>query len=187
MGKNKMKTQKTTTTDENGELLEVSEIKLFSFSELSDEAKEKAIEHWRDIERDFAWAGEWQDSLDEFCKVFPIEWAEWDIYHGISYKMICDDEISELSDVRLSIYLQNYDIGDDCPFTGFCGDEDILEPMRDFLKKPDDRDFESLLYECLQSWLSGMRKDYEYQLSDEYISETLEINEYDFNENGEMI
>jgi hypothetical protein len=74
----------------------------------------------------------------------------------------------------------------DCPFTGFCGDNDFLEPMRKFIKRPNDgQTFKDLLNECVESVLFAGNKDFEYQYSDEGIAETIRGNEYDFRANGE--
>lgn len=76
---------------------------------------------------------------------------------------------------------------DSCTLTGVCYDDDILSPVYNFLKRPaKNTTFEDLIkeiehqiskcYESLEDWLN----------SDEYISEHLEINNYDFTEDGEM-
>lgn len=73
-----------------------------------------------------------------------------------------------------------------CPLTGYCIDDDILEPVFKFMKKPDDRNFYDLMDDCLQAWISACNLDFEYQNSDAAIIETIEINEYEFYENGEV-
>lgn len=74
-----------------------------------------------------------------------------------------------------------------CSLTGYCIDYDILEPLIDFIKKPNETDFEQLLYECLQSWVYACNKDFEYYYSEESFREIAELNDYEYDENGNMI
>lgn len=73
-----------------------------------------------------------------------------------------------------------------CPFTGYCGDEDLLTPIRNFIKTPNKSDFESLLTDCISSWVESANSDCEYQESDEAIIETIEANDYEFDSEGNL-
>lgn len=74
-----------------------------------------------------------------------------------------------------------------CVLTGYCVDDDTLQPLYDFLKKPDEHTtLEDLLYDCLQSWVYACRGEYEACQSFENVAEILSINEYWFTENGEF-
>lgn len=198
--------------------MRIEQVKLYKFDELSEESQQVAIDNWRNSNYEVAWQSEWEDSLNKFCDIFPIKWDSWDIYQRINYRIQCDDEIRELSGIRLLKYIINNYWDDifkgkyystdgqwingkyhykkryskcqfefDCPLTGFCGDYDILQPILDFLKNPQDNiTFEDLLSDCLASWRIAVKNDYESQQSDEYIKECLEINEYEFTEDGEI-
>ncbi len=74
----------------------------------------------------------------------------------------------------------------ECPFTGYCGDEYFLDVFREFIKKPDGRTLDELLEDATEKAFRGMERDCEWQLSDEYISEELEANNYEFTEDGEQ-
>lgn len=131
--------------------------------------------------------------------MFPINWESWDIYWGINYSVTCDDDIANLSGARLVAYLVNNYLGQknkykhslldgECFFTGFCGDEDLIDPIREFMLKPTEKtSFADLLSACLESWLVAVRRDYESQQEDEYIAEYLTANEYEYLENGNEI
>lgn len=56
---------------------------------------------------------------------------------------------------------------DSCPLTGVCYDYEILQPILDFRKKPDNTTFEELLESCIESLVKSMEKEYEYCNSDE--------------------
>lgn len=68
----------------------------------------------------------------------------------------------------------------DCSLTGVCYDEDL----KDFLRKHIDNE-ECLSY-ALQDYLDDIHKEYRYTLSDEYLAEHCEANEYEFTENGKI-
>lgn len=74
-----------------------------------------------------------------------------------------------------------------CPFTGYCGDESFLDPIREFLRRPDN---ETTLYElakkATESWAEGWRMDMASQRSDEYLYEHFLVNGYEFTEDGEL-
>ena len=192
---------------------------LYLFDELSDEAKEKAIENYRCSMCAFAWQEEMIDSIEAIAKAMNCK-AEWYSYDGITYDVSFfsqeTEDIESLSGKRAWAYIWNnylypcrkyktyyafyYDgrknwtrkskisFGwNDCPFTGYCADccfiEAWMEWKKNFNKYSTVGDFIELVAEKLgEEWTS----DNEYQISDEYISEFLEINEYEFNEEGEM-
>lgn len=70
--------------------------------------------------------------------------------------------------------------------TGFHMDYPLLNPIYEFCKAPDDRNFYDLMKECLENWISDCNKDLEYTQTDEYITEHMEANEYEFLENGKV-
>jgi hypothetical protein len=78
-------------------------------------------------------------------------------------------------------------VDDCCVLTGYCIDYDILKPLYDFIKTPNDSEtLEDILYDCLQSWVYACQDDYETQRSFEYVSEFLDANNFEFTENGEL-
>lgn len=174
------------------------QINVYTFEELSDEAKQKAIETYRNSEHGFFWQNEWQDSLDAFCKEFGLDWKSWDIYQGIEMQQGAD-EFPDVYGSKLKWHLNRFHLkkknehgrkmlDGHCYFTGFCGDEDILDPIRKFMKDKKATDtFHDLMYACLQSWLSAVRADYESQQEDDYIKEHLIVNDYTFFENGNIL
>jgi hypothetical protein len=86
------------------------EVKLYKFEELSEEAKEKAIEKWRNSGTDFH-GDEYRDTLKKFEESFPIKVKDWSIdpWGGsyINSYFTGDDDIKELSGIRLMKYLWN--------------------------------------------------------------------------------
>lgn len=208
--------------------METKTINIFTFDELTEEAKEKAIEKFRSND-DYFWDDDNRKVLDEFEKNFPVNIGTWEYgYHKyINFTMESfenDEQVLEFTGQRLATWLWNnykdvlykgkyYSKGnytyvnpenvndykyeykqrysrvlleENC-LTGYCVGYDILKPLHDFIKKPNNSDtFESLLNDCLESWLDSCHKDYEYSQSDEAITETIEANEYYFDEEGEL-
>jgi hypothetical protein len=81
----------------------------------------------------------------------------------------------------------NFETESCCPFTGVCYDEYLLQPLKDFVKKPDNRNFEDLMTEAGESLCKSLESGDEYQNSDEAIIERMEANDYEFTEDGNRI
>ena len=184
-------------------------IKLYKFNELSEEAKETAINQWRDdteLNNGFHWLDEIYESYKGFEKSLPygpeneeitgIRLRTWIINNYLplieSYKTMYATKIN-------GQYLKNC-IGNNsikrtskiqkeisCPFTGYCADHDAIQPLLDFIKNPNVYDtWESLIDNCKETRTNTMDKEIQWQLCEEYIIESIEANEYDFTENGEI-
>lgn len=168
--------------------METITLNLYSIDELSDDARERAIEHYRRyVTHDtIPWADEYRDSLAAFCEEFSVE-LDCD---GDYRRSSMDENILNLSGNRLRTYLvNNYSaiLDECCPFTGFCGDDDVLQRMRDFVQRPNLRmDFADLLSECVFSFQRTYNYIVDYHYSDEGIAEELRINERQFTENGKL-
>jgi len=207
-------------------------VNLYEFNELSDEAKENAINHFRDKNTDYSWfVEEANDTFEKFAKIFNIDWRN--IYYcepyRNDYKLDLDDNIINLSGHRLAKYIWNnykrdlfkgkyysvksnkvlkhkrvkseilkngnvfnayyskIQLENSCVLTGVCYDEDILKPVYDFLDKPKDNiNFETLLNDCIYSLCHSVSSEIEYRESDKGITEEIESNDYDFDEDGNL-
>lgn len=191
------------------------ETTVYLFSELSDDAKENARNDFLSKGYENPYSGENLDSLKKFYDIFPVRQRgrNWG-----NFEMTCDDDISELSGIRLLKYIWNNYRGDlfkgkyystsgkwidgkyhykckhskiqldhCCVLTGYCMDDDILEPVYRFLNCPDDTTFKELLQDCVNAWEKAVEKDEEYYQSVEYFAEICESNEYEFTEDGELV
>jgi len=72
-----------------------------------------------------------------------------------------------------------------CPFTGYSYDHDFLNPILNFINSPDNQTWDELtdVDYVLNRLIENERN---HQMSDEYILETIEANNYEFDENGEI-
>lgn len=184
-------------------------INICKFSELSDDAKRKALDNFEAF-TDFIY-DDAHDTVEKFCDEFYIrtDSRSWLDYSGNKF----DGPINEFSGVRLRTWLLNnyghlFTEGKpygkwikpgtyqrrskvifqqhDCPLTGMCYDEYILHPMREFIKKPDNSTLDHLLNECFETLDIAVENEIEYRNSDEAKQEDIEANDYDFTEDGLM-
>lgn len=77
-------------------------------------------------------------------------------------------------------------VSDDCVLTGYCIDYEILKPIYDFLKAPDETTLYELMDKCLDGFFKACRDDMEYQFSEETFAESCEANDYEFLSDGTM-
>jgi len=187
---------------------------LYKFDELSESAQEKAITNWRNNTTEYSWIDEYMNSLKEFCSVTGIDLKDWSISpYNHSYIKWEFDGAENINSVRLATWLINnwmdsfekgkyYSIGSIgsnhrsryskiqmetcCPLTGYCGDDDLIYPVLEFIKKPDNSDINDIIGNCMDSFIKSVNSDCESQDSDEYIKETIEANDYDFTIDGEL-
>jgi hypothetical protein len=182
------------------------EITLYNLDELEGSARERALDWLRD-DNDF-WVEERRATLAAFEKIFPITVKDWEYGYRnhISFTFDYEDEIAELSGIRLMAHIYNNYFSDlwhgkwyyknkksrrskvifdnCCVLTGYYLDNSILDPIYNFLQHPFGITFYDLLYDCLQSWVYACRDELEYLNSEEYLLETAEANGWLFDEYG---
>ena len=152
-------------------------INLYQFEELSDAAKDKARDWFRSVDDGDAWGYEWQDSLKLFCEYFSLTTDSWEVStHAYSHCKVTarDDDIENLTGLRAWKWLANNGhfkpelLSGNCPFTGYCGDEDLLDPIRTFRDKPDlELTLGELFQQCADAWVKAWVADMEYARSDD--------------------
>lgn len=163
---------------------------LYTYDELSERAQERA----RDGARSSgwygdAWAEEWRDTLKSASAVFGVS-VDWEVGGRGTYCSVTFDvaDVGELRGVRAWKYAHAQwaeAIAAECPFTGYCGDESFLDPLRAFLKRPAlDVTLADVFVDCGASWASAWESDMEFQQSDEYVGEDLEANGHEFTKDG---
>lgn len=199
--------------------------KVYKFSELSEQAKEKAIEWYRNGNTYDDYSREIIESAKKVAELFNLKFGRE--YTDIRTSHI-DDNILELKGIRLYKYLINNYYNElftpkyikaidrelrckqfickvntdykgekytmiysklkrdnSCVLTGVCYDMDILQPVYDFLKRPDkSTTFEDLMNEIEGAISKTFSSNEELVNSDEYITDTIEANEYEFTKDG---
>lgn len=170
--------------------IKITETKVYKFDELTEEQKDKVIEKHFDINIDYEW---WNFVYDD-AKQIGLKITEFDIDRGSYCKA---DFISGAMDTA------NYIIENHGDKTETYQDavnylKDRKELVVSELKKneddedftEDDIDFDDLDSEFLKTlkedYLTILRKEYEYLTSREAIIETINANDYEFNEDGNI-
>lgn len=169
---------------ETGQRYKIKEI--FLFDELSDDAKEHALEKLWDINVDYNW---WNQTLDD-AKEIGLKIEDFDLrYRGsIEGKLLSYNIEHTAKEI-----LKNH--GADCETSKLVRQclgkllkikmqwdeesveyEDGIEELREWLEK-----------ELLTAYLEILKKEYEYLTSKEAIRETIEVNEYEFDEDGNLV
>lgn len=201
--------------------------KVFKFSELSEAAKQKAIESYRNDGIDVSYIyDEAHESIKAFNELFGTDEGSRS-WLDVRTSNI-DDNICSLSGNRLRTYIINnfswkwtdkirfskhidgsfqksewrykYDCTKyrvskiaeinnilNCPLTGVCYDNSLLQPIADFIKKPDTyTTFESLMSNCVNELRKDLENEENYRNSDEAIREDIQANDYEFFKDGSM-
>lgn len=143
------------------------EIKVYKFNELPEAAKQKALDKLYDINVDHDW---WEFTYDD-AKEVDIKINTFDIEFFDSAIIVAEKIIEKHGEkcdtykIAKSFYDQWHKLGED-------DDHDEIE-----------NEFQS---DIGQDYLSMLRKEYEYRTSEKAIIETIEANDYEFTEDGEI-
>lgn len=161
---------------------EITKRTLYKFDELSDDAKQNAIEKLYDINIDY----EWWEFVYEDARQIGLEITEFDIGRG---NMIHGEYITDAHDV-IDAILENH--GEMCETYKTAQRyldswNQMQNEIEDFDDDAEQEEFaHEFLYDILEDYLVILRNEYEYLTSDEAIIETIQCNDYEFTEEGEL-
>jgi myo-inositol catabolism protein IolC len=167
------------------------EIKLYKFSELSEEAKQKAIEKHYDINVDYDW---WQNTYED-ARQIGLKITSFDLDRNRHAK---GEFLLSACEVAQNILNEH---GESCQTykTAQSFMEDWQPVFNDYMNEESEnyesRELEGEMQEMEDDFLKSLCEDYsimlqneyEYLYSDEAIIETIEANDYDFTENGKAM
>lgn len=140
---------------------EIIERNVYQFDELSDRAKDNVRYDFSD----YHWMYEAIDTLNAFADAVGIRVIDYSIDCGCSARSYVKWE-GEPSGRFISTDL-----------TGYCMDYEITTEWNK------SRDVDA----AISTLLNEIERDYEHQMSDEYLSEHCKCNEYEFEEDGSLI
>lgn len=87
-----------------------------------------------------------------------------------------------------NFYFSRIQKNNSCVLTGVCYDDDLLQPIYEFLEKRDfsncSATFYDLLNECFHNLKESIENEVEYRNSDEAIIEDIHENDYEFTKDG---
>jgi len=140
---------------------------VYKFDELSDAAKERA----RDWYREFALDYEWWEFTYEDAERIGLKISEFDTYHG----NIKGNLLKSVGEV-CGLILQEHG-----------KDTDTYKLAQTYYARKRTAhpyDVEDFTHDLLEEYLSMLRQEVDYQLSTECVDESIRANEYEFTESG---
>lgn len=167
---------------------------LYQFDELSDEAKEKARDWYREGALDYDW---WNFTYDDAKTVgLIIEGFDLDRNKHVDGSL----NVSGLESCKLSI--ANH--GESCDTYKLAVEflpqfETLTKKLEDMQANEDNKESEldiedeieelekDYTYQLRKEYTSMLQKKYEYLISDESVDENIRANEYEFTENGKIV
>ena len=164
--------------------MRIIEIKAFQFEELDSQTQNKVIENNRtiNVDSDF-W---WHDELHNFKDELDIIVNEFDIYRRAINITIEDsfetaEKIVNFFGEKSSIVYSAKTFIRDIKF--------IEEKYKDNWKLEEEKEYleEEFRREIAEEILSMLTSQYEYEISDDAIKETILANKYEFQEDGKML
>ena len=160
------------------------EIKVYKFEELDKQTKEKVIENYRYINVEDTF---WYDFIKEDFIRLGLEIRSFDLDRGSFAEIHIEDFeetsksiIKEFGDsVGVKQTAKNYIDEFNNIQANFKEDEDIEREL-EILDEKYQREYSADI-------LSYLRDDYDYQVSDEAVIDTIEANDYDFTTEGKIL
>lgn len=169
--------------------MRIKETKVYEFLELSEDVKEKAIEKLWDINVDDSW---WYESVYANAENIGLKITSFDL----DYKQIKGKFVDNPQDVAKKIIAEH---GLDCE-TRKTAENYLEEVKKEMAKNLEENKGEEYPEDCLDTeeidgdFLQSLLEDYriilqhelDYLTSTMAIIETIEANEYEFDENGNL-
>lgn len=165
---------------------------LYTFDELSDEAKEKALEAYRDINVSFDW---WEFIYDN-AEIIGLKIDGFDLNRRrhatgkfIESAFDCASKIIKEHGEACETYKTAKVFLSDwaelvSKYSDGINTEEVHEDNEwEFDKESDELETEFLKF-ILEDYSIMLQNEYEYLYSDEAVQETIEANEYEFTEEG---
>lgn len=180
--------------------MRIIETKAYQFKELDEQTKKKAIDNYRDIGVD---DGYWHGVLKEDLNYVGIELRSFDIERG-SFAEIHSEDFYETCEKIIEThgencethkiaerYIKEYNsikekMDNLEEYENDNSDEEHLNKLMQLDKDLEDLD-EEYEKEFSEEVLSMLRREFEYQTSDEYIIDMFDANEYEFTDQGKLI
>lgn len=170
--------------------METVEIKVYSFGELSEDAKQNAIENLSDNNVDYSW---WKYIYEDANNI-GLEIDEFDLCRS---KYCKGQLLYSASEVAANIFKEHGE--DTSTYTTALNFMNDWKPIfDDYMNEESEgyesRDNENKMIDLESDFLDSLLKDYANMLQDEYewlisteaIVETIEANEYYFTEDGKL-
>jgi len=155
------------------------EINIYQYAELEDSAKQRAREWFS--ESGYVWIDEGIDTIKAFCDLFGVTLKDYSLTTCSHSYITTNAENEHFRGLTLKQVEKNRALS----LTGYCLECDLLEAMADSMKETGCA--LKAFNEAIEAGKRGIIADMEWQDSEEYIAEMMEINGYDFDEDGRRV
>lgn len=165
-------------------------IKIYTFSELSPAAKDRAKYDARSF-LGYSFADDALASLNALAGHFGARLKDYSIDWFNSTYSSAEFDTPDMEPEEIERRLKK--LGEfnpktgkglgDCKLTGYCADEDAIDGFR-LAWRQGERDLNKLLQEAFTSWLSAAQDDADGQYTDEAFGEFCDANGLEFTEDG---
>lgn len=156
------------------------EKEVFTYSELNESAKDNAREWFS--RGGYAWIDEGIDSVKAFCDHYGVRLTDYSL-SPYSYSYMETDVTN--SHFR-GLTLKQVEKEKSLMPTGYCIDCDLFETMYESMRD-NHGDALQAFQDAIEAGKRAVLADMEYQDSEEHIAEMMEVNGYEFYENGTRI
>ena len=160
------------------------QITLYKFAELSEKAQENAIEKLSDINVDYDW---WNYTYEE-AETVGLSLTSFDLHngrHATGAFILTAPEVAEKILVEHGETCETYKTA-----KTFLSDLEALTGAHENIEDVNEDEVEELeeqfLKDILEDYLILLQKDFEFLQSRDAIVETIEANEYEFTEDGDL-
>jgi hypothetical protein len=163
---------------------------LYTFDELSEQAKEKAREWWREGALDY----EWWDCIYEDAESIGLKIKDFDLYRGRSAEgefFRCTVEVAERIKENHGETCETY-----ATATAFLkeretfmdgAEKDEYGDLATYKLEGELEDIENdFLKSLLEDYAIMLQREYDYHLEDEQVDESIMSNGYEFTEDGKI-
>lgn len=161
--------------------MRVAELSIYKYSELDDKAKQRAKD-WYISGMDYPFHDENIGSIKAFCEHFGITLKDWRIGDRGEF-LKTDAENHHFRGFTMEDAKKLANTGY-FPKSGMWLDCTLIQSFYEDFKKTGDAMY--AFHQALESALRAINQDIEYHYSDEAIEEMMEINNYEFDENGRI-
>lgn len=152
------------------------EYTVYTFDELTEGAKERAREWFRNTCIDGCWNDEYRASIQAFVDHFGADLVDWNIgpFAPLYFTVRADNACFRGRKLR--------DFDPDYMPTGFCADCDLWGTFHKEFKRTGNakQAFKEAVYEGFKAWRNAWESPYE----DKQVDESILVNEYTFDING---
>lgn len=152
------------------------QIGVYKYSELEDSAKATAREWFS--QGGYVWIDEGIQTIKAFCDHFGVTLRDYSLSPYCHSYIKTDADNHHFRGLTLKEVEKNRNMS----LTGYCLECDLLETMADSMKASGCA--LTAFNDAIEAGKRGIIADMEHQDSEEYISEMMEINGYEFDDQG---